>query len=616
MSIGFPTSVIDALDAHIAILDENGVILGVNRAWREFAEQNGAGLPSVSDGVNYLDICDAAAGPDAVQAHAFANGIRAVINKECENFAHEYSCDSPRERRWYRGRITRFDVDGRMRILAAHENITERKKNEEDALGSKGHFASIFMSSPISIAITRLANDQVIDVNNEWEKLTGYAREETVGRTPDELNLWFDPHERIRLVAMIQEHLPVQGVEVRLRRRLGNIAVVLFSAVTIELEGEPCMLSMALDVSYNKSVERELKQTNERYRELFENSGTGILILDDRGTYLMANERAAAFFGKTPEELIGKSMSELFAPAGAQRYLERNRLLLESGGHQEYEDRFMGPEGERRFLIIDQCLKDEAGKNVAIQSISLDITERRQAEEELVKNGQRLHALSQRLLDVQETERKHIAYELHDEIGQILTAVKLNLHGIQQFENVEDIPKKINESLVLIDHSLQQVRDLAVDLHPWMLDQLGLIPSLRWHIDHHAQRSKLNMQFSTGNIDQRFPVDIEIACFRVVQEALTNIIRHAQATEVIVSLTMEHDALSVEVSDNGIGFDVDTITVEPGSARGFGLLSMEERVILLGGTFEISSIVNKGTTIRFRLPLARTTALPTINDNR
>jgi PAS domain S-box-containing protein len=418
------------------------------------------------------------------------------------------------------------------------------------------------------------------------------------------------------LVTMIQEHLPVQGVEVRLRRRLGNIATVLFSAVTIEFEGEPCMLAMTLDITYNKSVERELKQTAERYRELFENSGTGILIIDDRGTYLMANVKAAAFFGKLPEELIGRSMFEFLAPDNARQHLEFNRQLLESGGHREYEDRFPGTEGERRFLIIDQCLRDEAGKNVAIQSISIDITERRQAEEALQKNGQRLHALSQRLLDVQETERKHIAYQLHDEIGQILTAVKLNLHGIRQFENVEDIPKKINENLALIDHSLQRVRDLAVDLHPWMLDQLGLVPSLRWHIDQHAQRSRLNIQFRTGNIEQRFPVDIEIACFRVVQEALTNIIRHAHATEVIVSLSMEHDALSVEVSDNGVGFEIDSITVEPGSARGFGLMSMEERVALLDGTFEMFSIMNKGTTIRFRLPLPRTTVPTTINDSR
>jgi PAS domain S-box-containing protein len=314
--------------------------------------------------------------------------------------------------------------------------------------------------------------------------------------------------------------------------------------------------------------------------------------------------KAAEFFGKRSDEIAGKSMFDLLPPDTAQQYLEFNRQLLEKGGRREYEDTFIGPTGTRTFLVVDQCLKDDAGRNYAVQSSSIDITARRRAEEELQKNGQRLHALSHRLLEIQETERKHIAYELHDEIGQILTAVKLNLHGIQQFEKVEDIPHKMNESLALIEHSLQQVRELAVDLHPWMLDQLGLIPSLRWHLDHHAQRSKLKIEFRAPDNEDRFPGDIEIACFRVVQEALTNIIRHAQATEVVVSLTRNDNTLSVEIADNGVGFEPWSIKAEPGSARGFGLLSMEERVTLLDGTFSLSSKLQEGTLINFSLPIS------------
>lgn len=216
----------------------------------------------------------------------------------------------------------------------------------------------------------------------------------------------------------------------------------------------------------------------------------------------------------------------------------------------------------------------------------------------------RLQTLSRRLLDAQEIERRNIARELHDEIGQALTAMKINLHAVQRLVDMSVLGPYLEENINIVDRTLQQVRNLSLDLRPSMLDDLGLVSALRWYVDRQARLAGFDARFTANLGDTRLPPDLETVCFRVTQEALTNVVRHAQATKVHVSLRQRDDTLYLIIRDNGIGFDVRQKQLRAMQGASSGLLGMQERVLFAGGNMEITSRPQRGTEIWVRLPLS------------
>ncbi|MBD1914596.1 MULTISPECIES: PAS domain S-box protein [Cyanophyceae] len=227
--------------------------------------------------------------------------------------------------------------------------------------------------------------------------------------------------------------------------------------------------------------------------------------------------------------------------------------------------------------------------------------------EQVKHDRTRLQSLSRQLLEAQETERRFLAHELHDEIGQALTAVNLNLHRLDRMIANPQIDAPLQDCLAIVDGALQQVRNLSLDLRPSMLDDLGLVPALRWYINRHAERSGLQEILVCRNIPHGLLDSTETACFRIVQEALTNIARHAQATAVTVTIEQVDQTLHLTVEDNGLGFDVATVDRAKTEGTSLGLLGMEERSKLIGGHLTIASSPGQGTCIHLQLPLAELT---------
>lgn len=211
--------------------------------------------------------------------------------------------------------------------------------------------------------------------------------------------------------------------------------------------------------------------------------------------------------------------------------------------------------------------------------------------------------LSQQLIEVQENERRHISRELHDEIGQALTALKVNLQTLGMVHKLEELGPHIQESISIVDRSIQQVRNLSLDLRPSLLDDLGIVAALRWYIDRQAQRAGFEAQFLASPPELRLSSDLETTCFRVVQEALTNVVRHAQAQRVRIELRKLPQALFLTVIDDGIGFDLGEVGQRTAGDTSLGLLGMRERVQLVGGTIHISSHAEWGTEIQVVFPL-------------
>jgi signal transduction histidine kinase len=223
--------------------------------------------------------------------------------------------------------------------------------------------------------------------------------------------------------------------------------------------------------------------------------------------------------------------------------------------------------------------------------------------EETRVNAAYLQILSRRLLNVQESERRVIARELHDEVGQALTAAKLNLQSIQKQPEALSLQARLKECAEIINLALQQVRSLSLDLHPAVLDDLGMIPAVRWFVDREAQRGEFNAQVRAKDLPERFPPEIELVGFRVVQEALTNISRHAHAKNVTVEFWQNDSDLHLFIRDDGIGFDKEATLQKVMKSDSLGLLSMQERIMLIDGHFEINSTPGMGTEIHACIPL-------------
>jgi signal transduction histidine kinase len=226
---------------------------------------------------------------------------------------------------------------------------------------------------------------------------------------------------------------------------------------------------------------------------------------------------------------------------------------------------------------------------------------------------ERLQALSHRLVEAQEVERRRIARELHDEVGQALTVIKINLQAAQRLKDPAAWAEHLEESIRTVQQTLQQVRNLSLDLRPSLLDDLGLVPAVRWYIDRQAQQAGLEAEFVTDLADERFSSDLEIVCFRIVQEALTNVVRHAQAERIKVGLEQHDSCLHLRIQDDGVGFDVQEALHQAAGGTSLGLLSMQERVALLGGEMRIDSAPGRGTEIEVQLPITLVTLAGSVN---
>jgi signal transduction histidine kinase len=212
---------------------------------------------------------------------------------------------------------------------------------------------------------------------------------------------------------------------------------------------------------------------------------------------------------------------------------------------------------------------------------------------------------SRRLIEAQEDERRRIARELHDQIGQILTAIKMNLYSVQHELDTAETNSYVKDNIEVVDEALRLVRDLSIDLRPPVLDDFGLVSALYWYVDRYTKRSGLEVDVVIELPDQneRFSRDLETACFRIAQEALTNIVRHAQARHVLLQLVKDGNVLLLSIKDDGVGFDLESLRKRAPRVATLGLISMQERAHAAGGTIEIDSSISSGTEIRFSLSL-------------
>jgi signal transduction histidine kinase len=231
-----------------------------------------------------------------------------------------------------------------------------------------------------------------------------------------------------------------------------------------------------------------------------------------------------------------------------------------------------------------------------------NITERKQAEAQLMATTERLRALSARINSAREEERTNIAREVHDELGQLLTALRMDVFWLDKRlpADEEQARSKLREMLELIDVSISTVRRISRELRPGVLDELGLAEALRWQLQSFHYRTGMECTFTSSEEDLVVDHARSTALFRIFQEALTNITRHARATEVRVALTCGPESLLLEISDNGVGMEGEKVN----QTESLGILGMKERANIFGGEVSLSGEKGRGTTVKVSIPLA------------
>jgi signal transduction histidine kinase len=272
-----------------------------------------------------------------------------------------------------------------------------------------------------------------------------------------------------------------------------------------------------------------------------------------------------------------------------------------------------GALGEERAVealragATDFVLKDNLGRLAPAVLRALEEARERRAHQAtqaaLELSERRLQRLSRRLLEVQEAERRHLARELHDDIGQGLTALKLNLESLARARDPAALPARVAESLETVRHTIERVRQLSLNLRPLQLDDLGLAAALRSHLDQQAKLGQLVPHFEIQEVPARLPAEVATACFRVAQEAINNIVRHARAGNVWLRLFVAGERLALSVRDDGSGFDVAVAQKRAAAGASLGVVSMEERVALAGGSFQIHSAPGQGTVVVASFPV-------------
>jgi two-component system sensor histidine kinase UhpB len=352
------------------------------------------------------------------------------------------------------------------------------------------------------------------------------------------------------------------------------------------------------------ATQEALELSERRYRAVVEDQGDPIIRMLPDLTVTFVNGAYLRYFGRTEAQMVGRNVLEHAHPeerVNARRFLtgiglgalnnERDARVRDAGG------------AERWMHWSARGICDAGGALAEIQVVGHDVTELRRAMDALGAARGRLQRLSRRLLEVQEDERRHLARELHDDIGQGLTAIKLNLESLVRGRDGTLAESRVGEALEATRHTIERVRQLSVTLRPLQLDDLGLVAALCSHLDRQAKLGRLAPHFEIQEVPVKLSAEIEIACFRVAQEAINNIVRHARATNVWLRLFVAGDRLALSVRDDGTGFDVGAAQRRAAVGESLGVISMEERVALAAGTFQIHSAPGQGTVVVASFPI-------------
>jgi PAS domain S-box-containing protein len=360
-------------------------------------------------------------------------------------------------------------------------------------------------------------------------------------------------------------------------------------------------------IQKRQQAEEALRGQLQFSQQLIDTIPNPVFYKDTEGRYLGCNSAFENFTGNSMNEIIGKTVYDL-APSRewGDVYRESDLALLNKPGTQSYETSVKVAEGDMHDVMVHKATyNDVSGEVAGLVGVITDISDLKRTEEALRASENKLHVLSSHLMTVQERERRLLSLELHDELGQSLTLLKLQMRSVQRKlpEDQEGPRKEVESIIVYIDEVIESVRRLSRDLSPAILEDLGLSAAIRSMADEFTARSRIKVSFNMEVVDDLFPAETHILIYRIIQESLTNIGKHSKTEQVSLAIGRGESEVTLVIEDYGKGFDVKDVVARYSVEKGLGLAAINERARMLGGYLQISSSKGKGTRVTVTIPV-------------
>lgn len=509
---------------------------------------------------------------------------------------------------WYVVWITateRGRVDSLSRALAVAQTTHEELRTSE------AKFRALAESAPAAIFICE--DGTIRYCNPAAAVITGFRCEELCGKDFVE-HLAPDSREvaRARRAARTRGDAVAARFETKIVTKSGEERDLDFTEAPFEFGGRPAIIGLAWDITERKRAEVAVRNSQQLLDQVLATLPVGVFVTNREGDFTLNNAIVRGIWGERPPQRGAERWAQIKAwwhdsgkRIAPEEWASVRALSLGQTSLNELID-IETFTGERKTVQNSAApVRNTEGQIVGAVIVNEDVTERVRAEEALRESADRLQHLSRRLLAVQEEERRHLSRELHDEFGQLLFSINLHLEAAKGAAGPAAQPS-LDESITLLHRAGAQVRSLALELRPMLLETAGLDATLRWLAEKHQQRTGIVTEV-VGKVPE-VTGEVAIACFRIAQEALTNVARHAAARHVWIELSQSEGLLRLVIRDDGVGFDVSR-TLEDAAAGGhLGLVGMRERVDILGGRLTIESTPESGTRIEVSFPLGEAAA--------
>ncbi len=509
-------------------------------------------------------------------------------------------------------RIVRFPPYDRKLILGTAVDITERKKMKQALHESEERYRNMVENAQETIFVIDAETNKIIDFNENAVKLFGYSRAQLMNRNINDLGPPVQPDGQGSIdkgIEMAREALRKGKVFFEWIHRKANgktfpseVYLSRFPPFDRKL-----LRGTVIDVTAKKELEKKLRQHELEYSHLASVSPVGIFRTDAHGKSTYINEKWREIAGIPASQAMGTGWLKAIHPNDRSRVWKEWRTAFKKRKISRAEFRFLSPDGKITW-VYGQAVpdRDEKGNITGYVGSVTDITGRKKAEEELQETNEKLKALYQRLETVREEEKKNIAMEIHDELGQELTALKLGMFWLQQeLDKNRQMPAiaparhKVKALIKLSNQTIASARKLAHGLRPMVLDNLGLLPAIEWLVNSVNENGKTRCSFTHDIREIKFRQEFTVALFRIIQESLTNIIRHSRSANASIGLFSRNNYLLLTFDDDGIGINPKNIN-QPDK---LGLFGIKEKVASWNGVFKMESSHKKGTFMAMKFPL-------------
>jgi PAS domain S-box-containing protein len=603
-------AILNSLPADIAVLNADGTIRAINEEWQRCAETNDVPPACfLNTGANYLEVYKRAADSGLSDAHKALGGIQDVLTRKVQSYRMQYSYHLATEKRWLEMLVAPLVGVTSGGVVITHTDITDRKRAEDNTREALQQLQLITDNMPA--AVTRCSRDlRYVWVSRGYAAWLGRAGPEDVSgrRFVDVAGQEF--YDAIR--PYVERVLSGERVEFETQVNYLGIGRRWVHAVYVPTRAQDGTvdgwIAVVADVTDRHEAAERLRKSEERFRATFFQAAVGMAQTSIDGHWLLLNDWFCQILGYSRDELREKTLIEIIHPDDREASLAAcEKLLAGEISTWSSEKRYIRKDGMTVWArVFVSLVRDQHNEPEYFVFVMEDITERIRAERALQQSRQELRALTGRLINAQEEERKRISRELHDDLSQKLALLAFNAGGLlaEPALSSEKMNQKLRNLQGQVQQLAQDVRQISHRLHPSILDDLGLVAALSEMCDEFSAREGIAVAFESEAVPDVLPIDIASCLYRVSQEALHNVLEHAQASQVRLRLSASADGIHLCIRDNGVGFDSEAGLSQPG----LGIVSMKERVGLVQGEFSINSSPGHGTELKVFVPLSRNAA--------